>query len=107
MHELDIITLRSLCAAGAIHWTTHALGRIQERGIHPSDVKHCIMTGEIIEQYPDDYPYPSCLVLGIAVNNRYLHIVVGLCDNAIFFITAYYPSSEKWEYDLKTRREKT
>ena len=25
------------------------------------------MNGEIIEQYPDDYPYPSCLILGVSI----------------------------------------
>ena len=105
MSDIDIQELRRLCSSGSIRWTTHAVMRMQERDIHPTDVKHCIMTGDVIEQYPDDFPNPSCLVLGLTVNNKYLHIVVGLCDDVIWFITAYYPSTDKWESDLRTRRE--
>jgi hypothetical protein len=78
--------------------------RIEERGIYPSDIKHCIMDGEIIEQYPDDYPSPSCLILGHNVNGDYIHAVIGSDGEQLWFITAYKPSSEKWESDLKTRK---
>ncbi|MFG6337693.1 MAG: DUF4258 domain-containing protein [Lachnospiraceae bacterium] len=32
-----------------------------------NDIIFCIHEGEIIEQYPDDYPYPSCLILGFTM----------------------------------------
>lgn len=35
------------------------------------------MTGEIIEEYPNDYPYPSCLTLGNLNTKCPLHVVVG------------------------------
>ena len=35
------------------------------------------MTGEIIEEYPNDYPYPSCLTLGNLNTKWPLHVVVG------------------------------
>ena len=63
-------------------------------------------TGEIIEDYPEDYPNPSCLIFGYNVNGRILHIVAG-CDNInIYIITAYYPDTKKFENDLKTRRKR-
>ena len=63
-------------------------------------------TGEIIEDYPEDYPNPSCLIFGYNVNGRILHIVAG-CDNInIYIITAYYPDTKKFEDDLKTRRKR-
>ena len=37
------------------------------------DVMNAINNGEIIEQYPDDYPFPSCLILGITINDEYVH----------------------------------
>lgn len=58
---------------------------MQERDISRLDVKNGIATGEIIEDYPDDYPNPSCLIFGYNVNGHILHIVVG-CDN----INIYY-----------------
>ena len=64
MSELDILELRKLCTPQNIRITLHAAKRLEQRGIFLSDVIACIMNGEIIEQYPDDYPYPSCLILG-------------------------------------------
>ena len=81
----------------------HAAKRIEQRGILLKDIIDCIMTGEIIEQYPDDYPYPSCLVLGN--KNKPLHTVVGTNGSQLWIVTAYYPSPEKWMDDLKTRKE--
>ena len=81
----------------------HAAKRIEQRGILLKDIIDCIMTGEIIEQYPDDYPYPSCLVLGS--KNKPLHTVVGTNGSQLWIVTAYYPSADKWMDDLKTRKE--
>ncbi len=95
-----------LCTESKILWTQHGLQRMQERDISRADVKHGIETGEIIEEYPDDYPNPSCLIFGYTVNERILHIVAG-CDNInIYIITAYYPDITKFEADLKTRRKR-
>ncbi len=74
--------------------------RMIQRGITRQDVKDAIPEGEIIEEYPDDYPYPSCLISG---NNR-LHVVCGIGEGWLWIITAYYPAEDKWEPDLKTRR---
>ena len=70
------------------------------------DVIKCIETGEIIKQYEDDKPFPSCLILGMSINNKYLHVVVSMNDNYIHLITAYFPNLEQWETDFKTRRER-
>ena len=97
---------QKLCAELKILWTQHCLQRMQERDISRLDVKNGIATGEIIEDYPDDYPNPSCLIFGYNVNGHILHIVAG-CDNInIYIITAYYPDTKKFENDLKTRRKR-
>lgn len=89
---------------GKIKWTAHGLERMQERNIRRQDVKCCIMSGEIIEEYPDDYPHPSSLIFGYNVDNKVLHVVAGLTADYIYVITAYYPSTAKFKKDLKTRR---
>ena len=76
MSELDILELRKLCTPQNIRITLHAAKRLEQRGIFLSDVIACIMNGEIIEQYPDDYPYPSCLILGSNLGNKFLHVVI-------------------------------
>lgn len=104
---MDIIDLRKLCEAGTIKWTAHVVARLQERGIEPSDIKNCIATGRIIEDYPDDYPYPSCLVLGAAVNGKAIHVVVGVGEGYLWLITAYYPDPMKWNDDFSIRKEQS
>ncbi len=106
MNGITIDELRILCQNKAIRWTTHSLERIQERGIQPRDIKAAIMSGEVIEQYPTDYPHPSCLVLGVTVNGQWIHVVCGVGDGMMFVITAYYPNKDKWTSDFKTRKGK-
>lgn len=103
---MDFTIYKMLCKKGKILWTQHCLQRMQERDITRADVKRCIETGEIIEDYPEDFPNPSCLVFGYTVSDQILHVVVG-CDNInIYIITAYYPDTIKFESDLKTRRKR-
>jgi uncharacterized protein DUF4258 len=42
----------------------HAIQHMPQRGINVEDVRQVLDTGEVIENYPDDCPYPSALVLG-------------------------------------------
>lgn len=105
MSELDILELRKLCTQQNIRITLHAAKRLEQRGIFLSDVIACITNGEIIEQYPDDYPYPSCLILGSSLGNKFLHVVIGHHETELFLITAYFPSCDKWKNDFKTRKE--
>ena len=87
-----------------IHLTLHVLNRFKERGIVFEDVQNVLLHGEIIEQYPNDYPFPSCLELGSTIHGKALHVCCGIGDNKIWLITAYYPSENEWESDLKTRK---
>ena len=102
---MNIEEIRAYVSNSKIMWTTHCLERMGERDIKRADVKNCIINGEIIEEYPDDFPNPSCLIFGITLDGRFLHVVVG-CDNLnLYIITAYYPTTDKFESDMKTRRK--
>ena len=59
----------------------------------------------IIEDYPDDKPLPSALLLGW-VEEQPLHVVSALnSDNKTgFIITVYKPDLEHFKSDFKTRR---
>ncbi len=84
----------------------HAIQRMFERDIFEIDVENTIKNGEIIEEYYDDKPYPSFLVLGL--NGKPLHVVFAKNheENEIIIITAYYPDKDKWSDDYKRRIEK-
>lgn len=77
---------------------------MQEQDISIDDVGNCIMSGEIIENYPNDYPYPSCLVFGYSINEKALHVVVASDMKMLYIVTAYYPDTKKFMEDLRTRR---
>ncbi|MDR1194194.1 MAG: DUF4258 domain-containing protein [Peptococcaceae bacterium] len=102
---IDIAALRSLVSAGYILWTEHLALRLRERGIKRADVIACVQSGETIEQYPDDMPFPSCLILGAAMDGKPLHVVCAYNpDVNCCMITAYYPNQDKWESDNRTRK---
>jgi hypothetical protein len=64
-----------------------------------------IEVGQPIQEYADDKPYPSYLMLGY-LNQRPLHIVVAKDDieNICIIVTAYQPSNEIWNSDFKTKK---
>jgi hypothetical protein len=83
----------------------HAIQRMYQRSISAEEVRIVIKTGETIEDYPADFPYPSRLVLGWH-GLRPVHVVVA--DNTIdrenIVITVYEPDSAEWEADFKRRK---
>lgn len=106
MPEITPEILHKLCRDETIFMTQHMALRCRERKIRYADIKHAILTGEIIENYPDDYPQPSCLILGTTESGAPLHVVAGASEEALWLITAYYPDPGAWEADMKTRKEK-
>lgn len=101
---IDMERLKSMDQADKIAITEHARQRLTERGITVGDIICGIETGEIIRQYEDDKPFPSCLILGKSESGAYIHIVVSHDEEWIYLITAYYPSSDIWEPDFKTKK---
>ena len=65
---MKVTDLKDCVLKRKIKWTAHVAQRIQERDINKHDITRCIVTGEIIEQYPEDYPNPSCLIFGSSLN---------------------------------------
>lgn len=89
-----------------IRWTNHLMIRLSQRNIAQIDIEHAILNGEIIEEYQQDYPYPSCLILGKTCDNQIIHVVCGLGEEELWIITAYYPNEDEWQDNLKIRKEK-
>ena len=104
---LNIGDLRNICKDINIAITKHAKNRLGERGISINDVQKAIHTGEIIKQYEDDKPFPSCLILGLTEQNKHIHVVASVDNPFLYIITAYFPDENEWEPDLKIRKEQT
>ena len=102
---MDIEEYRHIYSVEKLIVKQHAAKRMDERGISVSDVEYTIMHGIIIEDYPDDLPYPSCLVLCAEVNGRPIHIVISSDGELIHLITAYVPDPNKWDDNFSKRRK--
>lgn len=81
----------------------HAVMRMINRNILSSDVNEILHSCEVIERYPDDFPFPSKLVFKI-VNGRPLHIF-SKDQNLGIVITVYEVDIEHFEADFKTRKK--
>lgn len=78
-------------------FSLHALRRMAERKITPTEIRETGHTMQVIERYPDDKYGPSCLVLGYTQKRRPLHIQVSLLDAVILkIVTVYEPDQSEW-----------
>ena len=50
--DLTIKFIKKACINRKIFWTKHVMERMGRRGIYKADIISCIMSGEIIEEYP-------------------------------------------------------
>jgi hypothetical protein len=103
--SMDVARLRAVLAAGRFEWRKHALQRMAERQISQTAGLEVLRSGERIEDYPEDSPYPSALFLAW-VEGRPLHAVAALDAEHewAYIITAYEPDLEHLEPDYRTRR---
>ena len=77
-----------------------------DRMITPDEIRVVIMQGEVIEDYPEDARGHSCLLYGHGGGQRAIHVVCAPKENFLAVITAYFPTAEEWEPDLRTRRSR-
>ena len=104
---MDQNELIEILKAGFIEWRKHVFQRLAEPDITQDEVIHILTSGEQIEDYSDDKPYPCALFLGW-IEDKPLHVLVILdeMNRLAYIITAYEPSLEYFEFDFKTRRKK-
>jgi hypothetical protein len=83
-------------------FSDHSVKRMIKRNVTRQEVENAILTGKIIEEYPDDKYSPSCLIYGKTENGRALHVQVSL-PPLVVIITVYEPDPEEW-VDCTIRR---
>jgi hypothetical protein len=102
MNNKERIT--DLIKSGEILISHHARVRMFERNVSTDDLITVISSGEIIEEYHDDEPCPSFLIMGFIEAVAY-HTVIAVCTDHIRFITVYIPEEDKWIEYRKRRNE--
>ena len=97
--------IRDCLRGGRILWTYHVNMRLGRRFIARETIIAAADAYEIVEAYPEDKYYPSYLLLGRQADEAF-HVLFGtdVDGRNVRIVTAYYPSPEEWETDLKTRR---
>ncbi len=83
----------------------HALARMSQRCFEPDDIQSALESGVLVEDYPDDTPYPSILVMAW-IEQRPVHIVAANndTDKETIIITVYEPDSLKWHSGFTRRK---
>jgi hypothetical protein len=101
---MDIDWISEKVSKGEYEFRKHALERGTSRGINPLEAKEAILSGEIIEDYPDDPRGHSCLIYGKSNNDKHLHVVCGTAYDRVWIVTVYEPTDDEW-IDFKMRRK--
>ena len=84
----------------------HAAQRMTQRSVSWDDLLQVVEHGVIVEDYPDDLPLPSRLLLG-SVHGRPLHVVVAAEPDGSLcvIVTVYQPDNVVWLDDFIQRRK--
>jgi Domain of unknown function (DUF4258) len=92
-------------AAKRLLFLPHTIRQISrpDRMITTKEIATVVMTGEIIEEYPEDARGHSCLILGFGHDDRPIHVVCAVKDEYLAIITAYLPDPTQWTLDFKGR----
>ena len=66
---MEIADIQEAIQASKIRITDHADEEAQNDEYSYDKIFYSVLTGKIIEDYPDDKPYPSCLIYGTTLKN--------------------------------------
>jgi len=103
---MEIINIIDAIQANRIRITDHADEEAESDQLTFDEVYFSVIHGEIIEDYPDDRPYPSCLIYGQTFSSDPVHSVWAFNDENQWavLITLYRPDPERW-INFRERRE--
>lgn len=79
---MDFAKVKKLVKSDKFIISHHARVRMFKRNISTDEIMEIIIKGEIIEDYAQDKPCPSALILGY-LDNRPFHAVVAECDDHV------------------------
>ena len=90
--------IRQAIDARLFNITNHADEEIQKDHLLLNEVLGATGNGEIIESYPNDFPFPSCLIFGRTGAGEPVHAVWAFDEGTgiAVLITVYRPDPERW-----------
>ncbi len=104
---MDIYNIINAIQNGRIKITDHADEEAVDDCLTSEEIYYSVMYGEVIEDYPTDKPYPSCLIFGNNFSAQPIHSVWAYNPENLWavLITVYRPNPERWT-DWKMRIKK-
>jgi len=61
-----------------INMTDYADEEVQKDGLRLNDIFEAVASGKIIQDYPDDFPFPSCPIYGRNLRGQPIHCCLGI-----------------------------
>jgi hypothetical protein len=74
----------------------HAAEEALTEHITRAEIEAAMLGAQVLEDYPDWWLGPSCLVYGQTQTGRDLHIVASYSELPVTIITVYEPRQPKW-----------
>lgn len=100
--------IRDRIRKGKVLWTFHVQMRLRGRSISREAILEAVDSYELVESYPEDKYLPSYLVLGGTAREAFHVLFAADVGGAnVRVVTAYRPSLDEWEPDLRTRRRRS
>lgn len=95
---MDINNLIEAIHVNRVRITDHADEEAEADQLKFDEIYFSVFNGEIIEDYPTDKPYPSCLIYGQTVNGDPVHSVwaYNKQNQWAVLITVYRPDPNLW-----------
>jgi hypothetical protein len=93
-------------AEGLVFVTNHAKDEADNDILKYDQISYSVLRGEIIEDYPLDRPYPSCLIYGRTESDVPVHSVWAFNEGTGYavLITVYRPDPDKWNENKERKK---
>jgi hypothetical protein len=95
---MDLTDIVEAIRHDRVRITDHADEQAEVDDLALDAVYLSVLHGEIIEDYPDDRPYPSCLIYGRSSGGDPIHSVWAYneVNGWAVLVTVYRPDPERW-----------
>ena len=95
---MEIAKIIAGIQANRIRITDHADEEAEADRLTFDEIFFSVSHGEIIEDYPTDRPYPSCLIYGQTFSGDPIHSVWGYNEENSWtvLVTVYRPDPNRW-----------
>ena len=95
---MNIGNIISAIRYNIVRITDHVDEEAFDDGLMYEEIYSSVIQGEVIEDYPNDQPYPSCLIIGRNFSGEPIHNVWAYNpeNQWAVLITVYRPDPDRW-----------